>query len=213
VSFTKIKNLYIYNCFKFKKHLEILRFGKSIKMEPKLLILAGLGDSGEMHWQSYWQKKFENSIKVIQDNWDEPKLDDWLFKLNEAIQKLDTPTILVAHSLAVSMVLHWVSAQTNPNIVGALLVAPADVDSPLHTPDLVRNFAPIPLQKIPFPSLVIGTENDNYITLERTQYLAKMWGSDFVNIGQKGHINSESNLEFWEEGQMLLQQLIDCINV
>jgi predicted alpha/beta hydrolase family esterase len=181
-------------------------------METKLLILAGLGDSGEMHWQSYWQKKFENSTKVIQNNWDEPKLEDWLFKLNEAIQKLDSPTILVAHSLAVSMVLHWVSAYTNPNIVGALLVAPADVDSPLHTPEVVRNFAPIPLQKIPFPSLVVGTENDNYITLERTQYLAKMWGSDFVNIGKKGHINSESNLEFWEEGQMLLQQLIDRIN-
>jgi predicted alpha/beta hydrolase family esterase len=48
--------------------------------------------------------------------------------------------------------------------------------------------------------------------LERTQYLAKIWGSDFVNIGQKGHINSESNLEFWEEGQMLLQQLINRIN-
>jgi len=39
-----------------------------------------------------------------------------------------------------------------------------------------------------------------------------MWGSDFINIGQKGHINSDSNLEFWEEGQLILEQLINKIN-
>ena len=56
-------------------------------MEPKLLILTGLGDSGEKHWQSYWLRKFENSTKLIQDNWEEPQLKNWLINLNETIQK------------------------------------------------------------------------------------------------------------------------------
>ncbi len=181
-------------------------------MTPHLLIIPGLGDSGEKHWQSFWLQKFPNSSKVIQDNWDEPKLDQWLACLDENIQQLKEPTILVAHSLAVSLVMHWVAQNNNPNIIGALLVAPADVNSPEHTPDFLRHFSPIPTQVVSFPSLVIGTENDTYISLERARELASAWGSDFVNIGQKGHINSESDLGFWEEGQALLQQLIAKIN-
>lgn len=181
-------------------------------MEPNLLILTGLGDSGENHWQSYWLRKFENSTKLIQDNWEEPQLKNWLINLNETIEKKDTPTILVAHSLAVSMVMHWASANRNQNIIGALLVAPADVDSPEHTPEVTWNFAPIPKLKLNFPSIVISSENDPYISIERAEYLAK-WGSDFINIGEKGHINSESNLEYWEEGQLILQQLINKKNL
>ena len=181
-------------------------------MIPHLLIIPGLGDSGAKHWQSFWLQKFPNSTKVIQDNWDEPQLDEWLARLDSTIQPLNEPTILVAHSLAVSLVMHWVSKNTNSNIIGALLVAPADVNSPEHTPDFLRHFSPIPTQVVPFPSIVVGTENDTYMSLERAQELASNWGSDFVNIGQKGHINSDSDLEYWEEGQLLLQQLIAKIN-
>jgi predicted alpha/beta hydrolase family esterase len=177
-------------------------------MIPHLLIIPGLGDSGEKHWQSFWLQKFSNSTKVIQDNWDEPQLEEWLDRLDENIQKLEEPTILVAHSLAVSLVMHWLSQNNSQNIVGAMLVAPADVDSSEHTPDFLRHFSPIPTQAVPFPSLVIGTENDTYMSLERATELANYWGSDFINIGQKGHVNSDSNLEYWEEGQNYLQQLI-----
>ncbi|AOW09693.1 RBBP9/YdeN family alpha/beta hydrolase [Flavobacterium gilvum] len=177
-------------------------------MIPHLLIIPGLGDSGEKHWQNFWLKKFSNSTKVIQDNWDEPQLHEWLYRLEETIKKTEEPTILVAHSLAVSLVMHWASQNNNPNIVGAMLVAPADVDSPEHTPDFLRHFSPIPTQVVPFPTLVVGTENDSYMSLERAKKLANYWGSDFINVGKKGHINSDSNLEYWEEGQDYLQQLI-----
>jgi predicted alpha/beta hydrolase family esterase len=50
------------------------------------------------------------------------------------------------------------------------------------------------------------------MTLERAQKLAKNWGSDFINIGKKGHINSEMNLGLWEEGQAILKLLIQKIN-
>jgi predicted alpha/beta hydrolase family esterase len=180
-------------------------------MIPHLLIIPGLGDSGEKHWQSFWLEKFPNSTKVIQDNWDEPQLHDWLARLDENIQQIKQPTILVAHSLAASLVMHWVSKNNNSNIIGAMLVAPADVNSPEHTPDFLRHFSPIPTQPVPFPTVVIGTENDTYISLERAKELAAYWGSDFINIGLKGHINSDSDLGYWEEGQNYLQQLIEKI--
>ena len=117
----------------------------------------------------------------------------------------------MAHSLAVSLVMHWTSKNSNPYIIGALLVAPADVDSPENTPEVTRNFSPIPIKKLTFPSIVVYSENDPFIDIKRAYYLAEKWGSKFINIGQKGHVNSNSNLEYWEEGQLILQQLIKKI--
>ena len=42
-------------------------------------------------------------------------------------------------------------------------------------------------------------------------FLAKNWDSAFVNIGAKGHINSESKLEYWDEGQAVLNSLLKII--
>ncbi|TDD98049.1 alpha/beta hydrolase [Flavobacterium cellulosilyticum] len=178
----------------------------------QLLIIPGLGGSGENHWQSFWSNKYENVTRINQEDWNQPNLENWLMELNNTIVKLNCPIILVAHSLAVSLVLHWTEIHSNSNIKGALLVAPADVDSPIHTPEILRGFAKMPTSKLPFPSIVVASENDDYVSLERAQYFAEKWGSDFINIGLKGHVNAESKLEFWEEGQIILQKLIQTTN-
>lgn len=186
----------------------IFKSAKLITMTTHLLILSGLGDSGEKHWQTYWQKLYPKTTKVIHQDWQSPQLNDWLENLSQTIEKLREPTIIVAHSLAVSLVLHWSKSYTSKNIIGALLVAPADVDSTQHTPECIRNFAPMPMQKLPFSSIVVASENDPFASFERKKIFAKSWGSEFVSIGHKGHINSDSNLEFWEEGQQILEKLI-----
>ncbi len=178
-------------------------------MEPTLLIIPGLGGSGEEHWQSYWLAAFPQARKLVQDNWQEPRLDQWLQRLQEALLAIDSPTLLVAHSLGVSLVLHWaVSAHPDARVKGALLVAPADVDSPGHTPEVTRNFAPMPVEKLPFPSIVVASENDPYVSLPRAKYFAQAWGSELVNVGRKGHINAQSNVGPWEEGMIILQTLL-----
>ena len=70
----------------------------------------------------------------------------------------------------------------------------------------------MPLQKLPFPSLVVASTNDEYVTLERAQYFVSCWGSQFVNIGKLGHINSESDLKDWPAGMELLRQLDEKSN-
>lgn len=102
-------------------------------MTVKLLIIPGLGDSGLGHWQNFWLDHFPNVTKITQDNWDQPLLNDWVERLEKTIQTIQEPTILVAHSLATILVAHWTKTFENPFIKGALLVAPADVDSPQHT--------------------------------------------------------------------------------
>ncbi|MFT5963834.1 MAG: putative alpha/beta hydrolase family esterase [Flavobacterium sp.] len=176
-----------------------------------LLIVPGLGDSGKEHWQNFWLNKYENSRKVIQNNWDQPILVDWLNKLNEAIAAIDGKIIIVAHSLAAVLVAHWSTTNNTQKIAGALLVAAADVDSRSHTPEETWNFSPIPTSKLDYPSVVVTSSNDPYISVERAQFLAVQWGSAFVNIGPKGHLNSDSQLEYWEEGQAILKSLLTII--
>jgi uncharacterized protein len=46
------------------------------------------------------------------------------------------------------------------------------------------------------------------VTLDRDAGFARAWGSRFLNVGAKGHINSASTLGAWPEGQALLDGLI-----
>ena len=140
-------------------------------MKHTLLIVPGLGDSVSGHWQDNWLQHFHNTNKVIQDNWNQPQLQDWLNNLNATINTIETPIVIVAHSLAVSLIAHWSQQNDTTKIIGALLVAPADVESSEHTPEETWNFAPIPLNKFKYPTAVITSSNDPYISAERAEFL------------------------------------------
>ncbi len=171
----------------------------------KYLIIPGLGNSGVNHWQSYWEKELKNSKRVIQDDWENPNLENWIRNLETEIEKCDDQIILIAHSLGVALVLQWASRNKNTKVEGALLVSPSDVDSDEYTPEVVRNFSPFPMIKLPFHSIVVASEDDPYVSMYRAEYFAKMWNSELINVGKLGHINSDSNLGVWDEGLEILK--------
>lgn len=180
-------------------------------MNYTVLIVPGLGDSGPQHWQTYWLALMKNAQKLIQKDWNAPNLTDWLATLNTTIATIDGPIVLVAHSLGSILVNHWTTNHYDPKVIAALLVAPADVDSVTHTPEETWNFSPIPLTKLPYPSIVITSSNDPYIAVERATLFAEKWGSSFVDVGLQGHLNTASNLKNWEEGQAIFQKLLTQI--
>lgn len=172
----------------------------------KYLIIPGLYGSNEMHWQSRWETLLP-CIRVHQKNWDQPQLEEWLNQLNQTIEACEEDIVFIAHSLGCILVLHWAKRYQNTKVMAALLVAPADVDDPKRTPEIVRHFAPIPLLKLPFNSLVVSSENDPYMDVNRSIYFANTWCARFVNAGRIGHINAQSNLGDWEYGLKLLESL------
>jgi hypothetical protein len=146
----------------------------------------------------------------VQDDWLEPRLDDWLATLDRHIRGCTAPPVLVAHSLACPLVAHWTTrAGVGTPVRGALLVAPADVDSPDYTPDAVRGFSPIPLVRLPFPSIVVASEDDLFVSPERADAFARAWGSRFVILPRAGHINADAGFGPWPEGQQLLADLMN----
>ncbi|MFA6264722.1 MAG: alpha/beta hydrolase [Pseudolabrys sp.] len=172
------------------------------------LVLPGLGNSGVDHWQSYWCLAFRNASRVLQDDWDQPRLADWLAHLDLAIVNGNRPAVLICHSLSCALAAHWAAHKKPGRVVAALLVAPSDVDDPAHTPDSVRDFAPMPLAPFPVPSLVVASRDDPYVTIARAGHFAGAWGSDYCDAGELGHINSASRLGYWPQGLLLLGQLL-----
>ena len=87
-----------------------------------------------------------------------------------------------------------------------LLVAPADVQR-ARCPAPLQNFAPIARQRLPFPSLLVGSDNDPAASAERARELASDWGSQAVILPAAGHINVQSGHQRWEQGFAYLYRL------
>jgi predicted alpha/beta hydrolase family esterase len=176
-----------------------------MQFSSTILILPGLGNSGEGHWQTIWQNRF-GFERVEQKDWDAPVCDDWTAAIDTAVVKHGTRNvILVAHSLANTTVAAW--AQKYSRVIkGALLVAPSDTEADSYPPG-TTGFMPMVLHKLPFPSVTIASANDFYVATPRAQHFAACWGSKLVTIGDAGHINVASGHGEWDEGLQWLKEL------
>lgn len=172
-----------------------------------VLLLPGWQNSGPSHWQSRWEA-LHGFARVQQHDWNQPLRGDWLIQLEEAVLAAARPVVLVAHSLGCIQTAAWAThSQNTHRIRGALLVAPGDVEQPDLAPQL-PTWQPISRQRLPFPSLVVISHNDPYCRLDRARVLATHWGSDVHDMGDAGHINSDSGLGDWPQGLALLQRLL-----
>lgn len=165
----------------------------------RILVVPGLNGSEAMHWQSRWQQLYPAFERVSQDRWERADLPVWSARLHEVVAQRDQLTVIVAHSFGCLTTVHRCSIGAG-NIVGALLVAPADPDK-FDVADAVR-------VQLSFPSIVVGSDDDPWMTAGRAQYWAGVWGSELVNAGALGHINAESRLGDWPVGLALLETLV-----
>jgi len=169
------------------------------------LVLPGINDSGPEHWQTLWERSHSWLQRVAQRDWDHPVRDTWVAALERSIAAQDRPVVLVAHSLGCLLAVHW-AAGAGQRVRGALLVAPPDPDAPSF-PAEAQGFTPLPLAPLPFPSVLVSSGNDPYCSHHRAEQFARAWGSEHVDIGAKGHINSSSGLGEWSAGYGLLRGL------
>ena len=170
------------------------------------LIIPGLGNSGPEHWQTFFETSGNNFKRIIQQEWDAPVCIDWVTTIEKTISNYDPATvILIGHSLGCITIAHWAN-QYKKKIKGALLVAPSDVEAQGYTFP-AKGFSPTPTEKINFKTIVVASEDDPLVSLERAKYFADNWGSEFINIGKAGHINAASGHNEWKEGMEILKRL------
>lgn len=185
-------------------------FSNDLSIRPTILTVPGLNGSGPSHWQTLWEQSRPDTVRVDLGMWNVPHRNAWATKLDQAISRTQGPVILAAHSLGCLAVAWWAQLTGQPYgwpVAGALLVAPADVDRKDVGAEL-STFAPAPRISLPFPSIVVASTDDPWVSIERAHSMAADWGSHFVEVGAQGHLNAASGLGWWPDGQELLERVI-----
>lgn len=185
-------------------------YSSSLALNPTVLTVPGLGNSGPTHWQTLWEQSRLDTHRVELGMWQTPHRNAWVTKLDQAIAQAKAPVILVGHSLGCQAIAWWASLSPQPYgwpVAGALLVAPADVDR-ATIPAELATFAPAPRTALPFPSILVASTDDPWIEIDQAHSLAADWGSHFIDAGAQGHLNAASGLGWWPEGQELLERVI-----
>ena len=176
-------------------------------MSPaNVLILPGWLNSGPDHWQSRWERA-HGYQRVEQHDWQRPLRGDWIARLEDVLLSCTEPAVLVAHSLGCLTVAAWAAHSKNTHLVtAALLAAPPDTareDISQILPGWV-----VPLQTLPFKSVVFASSNDPFCSMDRAEFFASNWGAKLMAVGARGHINADSSLGVWPEAHEELQRLI-----
>jgi uncharacterized protein len=167
-----------------------------------ILIIPGWTNSGPQHWQSRWLKGLKTARRVEQTDWERPLLADWTTNIMAAVVAATRPVVLVAHSCGVSAVVHVADALPAGRVVGAFMVAAPDLAAHSIWPATDGGFAPVPLQPLPFPSVLIASATDPYCTLQRAGQFATAWGATLIDAGDAGHLNTESGHGPWPDGAL-----------
>jgi predicted alpha/beta hydrolase family esterase len=157
-----------------------------------------------LHWQTRWEALHPEYRRVQVPDWNQPDLDVWMRALADAAAASNAPPVIVAHSLGCLVVAHF--ARRGGSARAALLVAVPDPNGPEFPPE-ARSLADFPLEPLGFPSRVVASRNDSYGSYEFSARCAKAWGSELTDVGALGHINADSGLGDWPEGQSLLASL------
>jgi len=182
---------------------------------PTILIVPGLRDHVDDHWQTLLERRLPNAHSVPPLTHGKLDCAARVAALDAAFARIDGPVVLVAHSAGVMIAAHW--AQRHPQhqrrIRGALLATPPDFDVPLPdgypTPDVLlqHGWLPVPHVRLGFPSIVAASSNDPLAAIERVAELAKSWGSRFVDIGAAGHLNPASGYGEWPLADEFIAEL------
>ncbi|RVU34826.1 serine hydrolase family protein [Hwanghaeella grinnelliae] len=194
---------------------------------PDIFLLPGLGGSGRDHWQAIWADR-DPAVRIVEQlDWDRPDPVAWQARLTATVgqrgdqrgdrrgdrrggQRGSDRFVLVAHSLGCALAVRWALCAEIPP-AAMMLVAPADVDSADHTPEVVRGFAPMPMEKLPCLSAVVASADDPYIDQDRAAAFAWAWGAVYHPLGKLGHLNGQSGIGAWAQGRAILDDLIAAV--
>ncbi|MEU6089716.1 alpha/beta hydrolase [Streptomyces sp. NPDC047085] len=184
--------------------------------EPAVVIVPGLRDHVEQHWQTLLGARLAEAGRTVRTvpplTHDQLSREARVAALDKVISEIAGPVVLVAHSAGVITTVHWAQGH-EAEVRGALLVTPPDFETPLPegypTPEVLdeNGWTPVPRKPLPFPSIVAASSNDPLGTVEHVAELARDWGGRLVALGEVGHLNPASGYGPWPRAEELLREL------
>lgn len=179
---------------------------------PTVLIVPGLRDRVDQHWQTLLATSDPSIHSVPPMGRENVECAPRLEAIERAANAIQGPLILVAHSGGCIAVARW-AQQTRREVLGALLAVPPDFESPLPEGYPTQaaldagGWLPVPRTRLPFRSIVGTSRNDPLGRLERIEALARDWGSELVDLGEVGHLNPASGYGEWPLARHFIERL------
>ncbi|MFV0459225.1 MAG: RBBP9/YdeN family alpha/beta hydrolase [Actinomycetales bacterium] len=191
----------------------------------RIVVVAGLRANVPDHWQTRFAAAHPQVTVVDSFSRSKLDLDGRIRDLQDAVDRLDGPATILAHSAGVLVTVHWAARSTTP-VRGALLATPPDLtdELPAQYPRLAQlaeaGWLPIPTDRLRFPSVLGVSANDPLGHASRVRALGQAWGSEAVDLGAVGHLNPEAGYGEWpgladllNRTQALAAAAIDAIAV
>ncbi len=171
----------------------------------RLLIVPGLHDSGETHWQTELQRHYRHALRVQQRDWNAPQLEQWTDRVLETLeQEPGSRWVAVAHSFG-CLALARALLRGAPSVKAAVMVAPAD---PLKFGVADQ----LPCQRLPVASTLVASRTDPWMPFGSAVNWSRVWCSRLVDLGDAGHINVASGHGPWPLGKQIVERRIQDVN-
>ncbi len=155
-------------------------------VEPRLIVAPGLHGSGAEHWQSWLEAQVDGAVRVEQDAWSEPDLERWSDRVADTVRAAGPgPHVVVAHSFGCLATLRALRRDPRLPIAHALLVAPAE-------PARFGVAPLLPQAHVACDTTLVASDTDPWMSAASARAWALCWGSDWINLGDVGHINVAS---------------------
>ena len=183
--------------------------------DATVVLVPGLRGHVEDHWQTHLAASLPGARTVPPLGRTNPALQARVTLLDQIVQDVDGPVVIVAHSAGVLVTVHWAAQYSPTRVVGALLATPPAFATPLPSeyPSIeelrAHGWLPIPRRPLPFPSILAVSTDDPLGNPVRMQALANAWGSRTRSLGAVGHLNPTSGFGEWPQAVELIAELQD----
>lgn len=181
---------------------------------PAVLIVPGLRDHMEAHWQTGLAASLPQAHTVPPMGRTDLDCHARVQAIERAVAAIDGPLVIVAHSGGCIMIAQWAQVTRHAQRVrGCLLATPPDFERPMPAayPTMAMlnagGWLPVPRHRLPFRTLVAASRNDPLGDFDRVHALAQDWGSEFEDLGEVGHLNPAYGYGPWPRALDLVAAL------
>ena len=184
--------------------------------DATVVLVPGLRGHVEDHWQTRLAASLPGRPHGAAARPDQPGLRARVTLLDQVVEDVAGPVVLVAHSAGVLVTVHWAAQYSPTRVVGALLATPPTLaaELPPEYPSIARAAGPrlaadsrVGRCRSPASSRRAATTRS--ATRCGCAALAAPWGSRVHDLGAVGHLNPASGFGDWPEAVELIAELRD----
>lgn len=176
-------------------------------MIKNAFIIHGIYGSPEENWQPWLKKHLEGiGIEVFVPQFPTPEghnLQNWLRVFEEYKKHINPETIMVGHSMAPAFILSALETLDFP-IEASFFVAPFTGPLNLELDELNKSFTEreFDWDKIKANCkkfYIYSSDNDEYVPLEKGEFLTKKLNADYKLFSNAGHFNTKAGYTEFQE--------------